>query len=479
METLWEMDMSKVDDGDGANDLNDNNFNLFESDGQICVYVDHYAGGSSSILFRRFDSNGCHVSTLAKDFTYPPSVIASDGHMLMADEHGNLAMVWLKRNVNPDSKIENVYIQVLDANLEPIKLYSFPLEDHHFLDAYEWLGMTGDVQEGNFGFSVGCWHFQGENKLSSEYHPTKCDITVTNGTEMSIACQVYDSGDFKFDTKSYTYTQAPWSGMLWAQGLDEENHIVQAFGSKANSMTHSPFLLYKRNMSGLMEQKEMLVNETLIAFDEHCFGACPVRIGENLLLILPFRFNSSDGVKFKVALFDEHKISFSRLTELWQFPSRIFPDDCQNVFGSNNANVYNFARPRFWISTNTSPKPGASVRMQDNNVANAEKTAVVYMPGSLLSAYRISLDTTPLPSNVIVSPAGDVVRMTYLEDAKCVHVSNMTSTGFTVYLRDLDGRIVHVENISPEIESTINLSGIHSGLYILSGNRCTRKIFIR
>mgnify|MGYP000830576755 CR=1 FL=1 len=134
MTALWEMDMSKAGGGDGINDPNQNNHNIFVIDDIVYVYVEKYQSPGETITLRRFNaSTGEALPDLQSDF---PGDIVNTFHQryVMSDDAGHIAVVGLMATTS-DTRI-SLFIHVYDRNFEYITTINPEFEDteigHHF-----------------------------------------------------------------------------------------------------------------------------------------------------------------------------------------------------------------------------------------------------------------------------------------------------------------------------------------------------------
>lgn len=479
MEALWEMDMSQADNGAGVNDANDNNHNLLIVDDMLYVYIERY-DNTEPLYIRRFKLNdGKCEPPLSASFTdsFANSEIK---RMLLSDDDGNLALVGLKANANPPKGM-HLIIQIFNPELELIKTLKFE-EDaqdgcHYFKGDYEWLGCQGSFLNGEFEFSIGCWHNFGD-AIDSKFLPTKCDFKISGDDKLDITTTKYLTGEYPLETRKYHTIGHSCRGLLYVVELSENKHLVQSFStyeSSAPNVDHSPLLLYKTGESSMMEQCGYLQDEMFRSSDAHCFGAFPANIGNIDLLILPYKFNETDGVKFKVASWNNH--DFNTLTELWEFPSqKVFPQETTTLF----KNVFEFARPKVVIAPGT-PSSKANRQEEDVEVAAstpAEATVYAYMPGSLLGAYKISLDDNPIPSGIIyaASTAADL-QIEYNLTGKTLEISAAdTDLPVNLSIYASDGKLRYCETIPTANNAKISLGHLSDGIYILKLNQRYYKI---
>lgn len=478
LEALWEMDMSQAGDGDGRNDANQNNHNLFVIDDIVYVYVEKYQVPGETITLRRFDvATGEALSDLHSDFS---GELASTSfqHYVMPDEAGHIAVVGLK--AIPSGTEMSLVIQVYDRDLEYITTISPKFEEteigHHFLPQYEWLGITGDLLSGDFSLSIGCWHFWG-NKTGEFYYPSLCRFVFSKGeANPEIEVSRYDSGGYEFETRSYTSIGSPWKGMLFVAEADDNCHLVQGFGTTDVPTGHSPILLYKNNGDlqsasaqtpyPIFNQLETLSTPELAYCDTHCFGAFPVKAGDETFLVLPYSRNASEGTKFKLAHWNDCS-SFSSLSPLWEFPTSA------NHFTPDNER-YETLRPKV-VSTSGE----IQARYPDRRATglNSRATTIfAYMPSSILGAYRLSLDDDPVATG-IDALTEDAHNVDFSIRDKVLYIDAFGKT-VNVEIASASGTVVFESILAGDMPGHINLRHCPPGVYILRLGNESRKIML-
>lgn len=481
MEALWEMDMSQAGNGDGRNDPNQNNHNLFVIDNIVYVYVEKYQAPGETITLRRFDATtGEELPDLHSDFSGELTNALLQRYV-MSDEAGHIAVVGLKA-LSTDKKISMI-IQVYDSDFELITTITPSFEEaeegHHSLVNYEWLGITGDLLSGDFSLSIGCWHSWGDTHTENFYYPSDCRMVFSKGSATpDIEVTRYDSGEYILETRSgSSSTGTPWKGMLFVSEVDDNYHLVQGFGTTAAPTTHSPVMLYKDNGElhssfasepyRMLNQTELLTDPEFAFSDPHCFGAFPVNVGDEKMLVLPYSRNGNDGVRFKIAHWG-NPTTFSSLKSLWEFPEN--SDSCPTT-------IYETLRPKV-VSI-----PSAATDMDGDKISRSaqsprqQTTFFAYMPGSLLGAYRVTIDDKPIASGMV----GDKLagqdrpytisgRDLYVDsDKEAVSLSVASTTGCSVINADIrQGASGHIP-----------LQELPSGVYVLTLNGNSYKIFLR
>lgn len=475
MTALWEMDMSKAGGGDGINDPNQNNHNIFVIDDIVYVYVEKYQSPGETITLRRFNaSTGEALPDLQSDF---PGDIVNTFHQryVMSDDAGHIAVVGLMATTS-DTRI-SLFIHVYDRNFEYITTINPEFEDteigHHFQTDYEWLGMNGDLLSGDFQFSIGCWHFWG-NTAGNAYFPSRCKLIFSKGATLpEIEITRYDSGDYTFDTRTYASSGSTWKGMFYVAEIDETHHIAQGFGTTDNPMQHSPLLLYKDNGElhtvsaqgeyPMLNQTSVLSNPDLSYADTHCFGAFPVKVEDETFLVLPYKYNSDDGTIFKVAHWNDIS-DFSSLKPLWQFPEHKYPYPPA---------IYQNLRPKIIYVPATAATSGGS-----KTPAQSQATTVyAYMPGSILGVYRISLADEPIASG-IVTGIDNASRFDFIVQDKILAVSHVKKP-IEIEILTMSGVTVYAGKLLPEHTENLSLRHLDSGVYVLMLDGIPHKIYLK
>ena len=200
--------------------------------------------------------------------------------------------------------------------------------------------------------------------------------------------------------------------------------------------------------------------------DAHCFGAFPVTLDSESLLVLPYKFSENSGARFMIARWDQ--ATFSSLEELWTFPE-------EKTFPWTNR-IYDFLRPKVVVAGN-----GSEERQRSMVPAGADIYA--YMPGSGLGAYRLSLrdnttsgtdDDTVLPDNprIRLSVSGKHLRITPTS-------SEAIPSILPVRVLTLDGRLCVESEVCAVGPTDIDLSQLPAGIYVVRIGSSRHKIVLR
>ena len=479
MEALWEMDMSQAGNGDGRNDPNQNNHNLFVIDNIVYDYVEKYQSPGETITLRRFDATtGEELPDLHSDFS-GELTDSSLQRYVMPDEADHIAVVGLK--ALSSKKEMSMIIQVYNRDFEYITtITAFEVAEvgHHFLVNYEWLGITGDLLSGDFALSIGCWHSWGNTDTSKPHYPSRCRLAFSKGdTAPQIEVVRYDSGNYEFEIIYNETTATPCKGMLFVSEVDDNHHLVQGFGTTSAPTTHSPVMLYKDNGElhssfasepyRMLNQTELLTDPEFAFSDPHCFGAFPVNVGDEKMLVLPYSRNGNDGVRFKIAHWGD-PTTFSSLKPLWKFPEKA--NSCPTT-------IYETLRPRV-VSI-----PSAITDMDGDEISRSaqstrqQTTFFVYMPGSLLGAYRVTIDDKPIASGMVGDKLADQDRP-YTISGRDLYVDS-DKEAISMSVASPTGCSVINANIRQGASGHIPLQELPSGVYILTLNSNSYKIFLR
>jgi len=480
MEALWEMDMSQASDGDGRNDPNQNNHNLFVIDNIVYVYVEKYQAPGETITLRRFDATtGEELPDLHSDFSGELAK-ASFERYVMSDEAGNIAVVGLM-TMSLDERI-SMAIQVYNQDFEYITTITPVFEEpeirNRFLINYEWYGITGNLLSGDFALSIGCWNSWGGISTTSLYFPSLCKMTFSKGNNIpDIEVTRYDSGEYEFETRTNESKGTTCKGMLFVSEVDDNHHLVQGFGTTSAPTTHSPVMLYKDNGElhssfasepyRMMNQTELLTDPEFAFSDPHCFGAFPVNVGDEKMLVLPYSRNGNDGVRFKIAHWGD-PTTFSSLKPLWKFPEKA--NSCPTT-------IYETLRPKV-VSI-----PSAITDMDGDEISRSaqstrqQTTFFAYMPGSLLGAYRVTIDDKPIASGMVGDKLADQDRP-YTISGRDLYVDS-DKEAISMSVASPTGCSVINANIRQGASGHIPLQELPSGVYILTLNGNSYKIFLR
>lgn len=479
MEALWEMDMSLASDGDGRNDPNQDNHNLFVIDNIVYVYVEKYQAPGEAITLRRFDATtGEELPGLHSDFSGELANVSLKRYV-MSDDAGHIAVVGLK--ALSSKKEMSMIIQVYDRDFEyitTISAYEVAEVGHHFLVNYEWLGITGDLLSGDFALSIGCWHSWGGTNTSKPHYPSRCKLAFSKGdTAPQIEVVRYDSGIYELEIINNETTATPCKGMLFVSEVDDNCHLVQGFGTTAAPTAHSPVMLYKDNGElhssyasksyRMLNQTELLTDPEFAFSDPHCFGAFPVNVGDEKMLVLPYSRNGNDGVRFKIAHWGD-PTTFSSLKPLWKFPEKDYPCTTE---------IYETLRPKVVSIPSAATDMDGDKTRRSSQSSRQQTTFFAYMPGSLLGAYRVTIDDKPIASGMV-------------GDKLAAQDRPYTISGRDLYV-DSDKEAVSLSVASPTGCSVINasipqgasghilLQELPSGVYVLTLNGNSYKIFLR
>lgn len=495
METLWEIDMSQAYDGAAATDPNQNNHNLIVIGDKIYTYVETYK--PSGICLRRFDSNtGYELEAIQMPF---PETISDCMTSLLSDDAGHLVLVGNKYVVETMGGLV-VKAVVFDTEMNTLKevLCSTTsigaVPSHHFMRNIDFHSLDGNATAANFKINFGAYHYYCEkNNVEPKFYPSICTISINVGDEPTVNLKRLNDGeDFSYGERPYqSFSTEKTEGLLSFSHISNDVILVQAFGTVENPLSHSPILRYKSGTSTdnrwaespypVLEQRGAITDKNFKFKDPHCFGVFPVKVGDEQLLVLPYKFNSRDGVKFKVAHWGGDHSSFDHLTELWEFPQKTYPSDCAKVFGSNNQNIYDYARPKVIVAPTNATSAGnksANANPADDT-PNKEAIIYAYMPGSLLGAYKISIDDNATPSNIISRPEIDGVKINFNHKNQIIEITNDFPYDLTTTLYSLSGIEVHTITILTESTTQINLDQFAPGAYIFKVKDKCEKIIVK
>lgn len=476
MEALWEIDLSKTAIGEGKDDPEQNNFNLFVVDDVLYLYISSYTNENCQI--RRYDTrSGSKLPTI--NIPFPLSGQLPNATM-MPDDAGHLCLVYLRHTTDKATRGHVIYC--LDESMTGFNLIA---DNRGKLDGYvnpicEYQGLTGDVTTGNFVLSWNGYHGVVYNQ--SRY-PATGTLKFVNGKTRDFELSRFDSDNFyQFESKYISSVQH--DNIIHTNLITEGLYLAQAYGTSAGTKgektaDHSPILLYKDNgmtMDGycLLSQVDALTSEELQFKDDFCFGAFPVNIGGHQLLILPSEFNADNGVKFNVAHWPDLN-SFTGITKLWTFPNgdTTFPESPSDLFSGDK--IFTPCRPKI-VVTYPEPTPSDIIPMetvQEMTSPANEATAYVYMPGALIGAYKISANPTTSPSGAVEIPDENYMVALELSD-KILNVSTDKKTRIII----LSTYGSSLMEMSVESDCSINLSELPAGVYIVRAGDISRKIIL-
>ena len=353
LERLWERDLSEF-----SGDADENNHNMFVDGGILYCYLEHYEGGTSrSIILRRFNAE---TGEMLPEIAVPYPVTPGNNTQLsvQGDGNGNLIIAGILPNANLGRGRLHLSAGTYSHDADGLHVVGQPIayerttgendaSYHYYRGAFEWLEMTEEAT-GSYQLTVGCWHHYG--KFPDDRTP--------------------------FYPGRLLFSCSPdWPEPKITNRLDP----VQGFGKSASENTaHTPLMLYGA-AEGAPEDSPLEFIEALEAppfslRDAHCFGAFPVTLDSESLLVLPYQFSRTSGARFMIARWNQ--TTFSSLEELWTFPE-------EKTFPWINR-IYDFLRPKVVVAGN-----GTEERLRSMVPSGADIYA--YMPGSGLGAYRLSL----------------------------------------------------------------------------------------
>jgi len=493
METLWEMDMSKVQDVSGHSDAYHNNFNLMVSGEYVYAYVELY-GGEKPICLHRFNRlTGKRLPSVYSIF--PENCGKSHVGMMQTDDVGNLVFSYFHCSSSIDPLklwIDACTISHSQDIITFTNKYNYQLGDdfdktniEHFMKNREWLQLKGDISTNTLELTIGGRHTfykQSESGFqNSRYYPAIMKVSYTSKSsdpEIAIVRFGDNSEGYTFAPEEFVNnTKSPYE-YLYSTQINSELYLAQAYGTKESPEKHSPIMLFKNNgkiddrssssyhRPALLDQIDCLDDNTFAPQDVYTFGVFPVNVGGEQLLILPYKFNEADGPVFKVANWKD-LTNLKNLKSLWSFPNN-------NKF-SYPTDIYYFARPKVVVvpgdGSETSPQN------EDGNLSPTEATIYAYMPGSLLGAYKISLIDDPIASGVVVSSETNGPTVDYSLDGHQLRLSSEIDN-VDVRIYSVNGASVYsTETSSPS--QNINLDNLSSGIYILTLNGEPHKIVLQ
>jgi hypothetical protein len=463
MKTLWEANLDPF-----VSDMNDNDHNLLLVGDDLYLYVEHYISGSTvSCYLRCFNvSDGSYKGTVNLDY---PSTIASSGaysKLLMTDDAGNIVLVGLKDEF---TTTHGLFVQVYNYDLGTQKFVTRyeNTSDGPFCNVkslFEPCSVNGDVTSESFSFSMGAWY---SIKTEMRYNPALCTFSYGTGKIISNVVS-YSSNATVYEIPTRTSLNAKSPGCLISvNNVDESTQLMQLYGSDYNKTDHSPIMLYQKDDAGNWIQKDKLVKigDETVPYTTHCFGAFPVKLGDEELLILPYQFDSTHGTTFKVLHWADVSTLSSGLTELWSFPNQNLPF----AYAADTNKIYKTERPKVLVST------------YKNADGYDEAKVYAYMPGSFLGAYTIALsDEETAASTVTVSQ--DAADATYTLEGRSLTVNPDNASEqspLQVALYSIAGQCVLSKTVTDSSVFTEDLTSLTPGLYLLRLNSATTKLALQ
>jgi hypothetical protein len=464
MKTLWEANLDPF-----VSDMNDNDHNLLLVGDDLYLYVEHYTVSSIKCYLRQFDaSDGSYKELLTASY---PKYSDSVGYesVTMVDDAGNILLLRMAR-ISYDWG-------------QRIRLHRYDMKSASFVDCatvdftsdflrgfYEPNGCTGDVTSGNLTLSLGAWSRTEvvSNGGTDKYAIANVSIAQSYKS-LDVNSVVYSSNASVFDIpmRSMPSTGAYVGNFVCIKDVDESTQLVQVYGSDYDSTDHSPVILYQKDDAGNWIQKDKLVKigDETVPYTTHCFGAFPVKLGDEELLILPYQFDSKNGTTFKVLHWADVSTLSSGLTELWSFPNQNLPF----AYAKDTDKIYKAERPKVLVST------------YKNADGYDEAKVYAYMPGSFLGAYTIALsDEETAASTVTVSQ--DAADATYTLEGRSLTVNPDNASEqspLQVVLYNIAGQCVLSKTVTDSSAFTEDLTSLTPGIYLLRLNSATTKLALQ
>lgn len=481
LERLWERDLSEF-----SGDADENNHNMFVDGGILYCYLEHYEGGTSrSIILRRFNAE---TGEMLPEIAVPYPVAPGNNTQLsvQSDDNGNLIIAGILPNANLGRGRLNLSAGTyshddadgLHVVGQPIVYERTTGENdasyHYYRGAFEWLDMTQEAT-GSYQLTVGCWHHYGKFPDDrTPFYPGRLQFSCSpDSPEPEITCTRYaPQAAYGLDIRDNRLTGGSTAeGMLFSQVLSNGLHLVQGFGKSASENTaHTPMMLYGA-AEGAPEDSPLEFIEALEAppfslRDARCFGAFPVTLDSESLLVLPYKFSENSGARFMIARWNQ--ATFSSLEELWTFPE-------EKTFPWTNK-IYDFLRPKVVVAAS-----GPQERQRSMVPSGADIYA--YMPGSGLGAYRLSLrdnttsgtdDCTVLPDNSRIQLSVSGKRLRIIPET-----SERSSSVLPVRVLTPDGRLCVQSDVCAAAPTDIDLSQLPAGIYMAVIGSSRHKIVLR
>jgi hypothetical protein len=458
MKTLWEANLNPF-----VSDMNDNDHNLLLVGDDLYLYVEHYASSSIKCYLRQFDASDGFYKGL-KELSYP-SQNYNGSYFMLTDEFNHLVLVYMAREELSTGKYVDVYQYDSDSEtFEKRKNWQIP--DFYIRGLYEPNDCNGDVTDWNFSISVGAWTRTTVGSNSAEYYPANVLLSLQSG-KLKVNSSVYGSGTSVSETRTISTSADCYGNLISIKDVDESTQLVQLYGSSSKTTDHSPVILYQKDDAGNWIQKDKLVKigDETIPYYTHCFGAFPVKLGDEELLILPYQFDSTHGTTFKVLHWADVSTLSSGFTELWSFPNQNLPF----AYAADTNKIYKTERPKVLVST------------YKNADGYDEAKVYAYMPGSFLGAYTIALsDEETAASTVTVSQ--DAADATYTLEGRSLTVNPDNASEqspLQVALYSIAGQCVLSKTVTDSSVFTEDLTSLTPGLYLLRLNSATTKLALQ
>lgn len=463
-ESIWERDLSQY-----SNDANENNHNLFKCGNTLYCYVEHYDEKTkkNSIILRGFDIETGNEILSEIHLLYPFDVSYAK-IMMNSDDNQNFIIAAISPNAAQSPGYEKIKVGIYQLSDEnELTSIGIPIEYtrqagvstylyHYYKSAFEWLDLSRDINN-KISIELGCWHMYGTQPQSdTKFYPSKVVFECVSGTDTPEIHFIHynENSECGLTCRNNTAGGDAPEGMLFSTVLPNGNHLVQGFGKSATNKTeHTRIMLYKNNGktvenlsdAPILDCVDTLDDEQFVFKDPYCFGVFPVNIRNESLLILPYSYDTDNGMKFKVARWNME--SFKSLEELWTFP--------QETLWPHANKWYDFLRPKVLVVNNDNQT------QEENLRASSLPSAMIYayMPGSGIGAYKVSIkDST-------VSGIEDVADL-------------QMNSGERARIYTATGHLLREQTVTGNRMEDVDLTGLSSGVYVVKYGNDVRKVSV-
>lgn len=506
-ETLWENDFLSDEFKPYFNeDADGDNHNIFVKDGKLCVFTIPYKKGPQLKLIDL--DTGKYESTVTFDVTASSSAESSifkdsNGYKYVTlDNAGNICMIALYTTDKYDNRNDYSFCLAIRAytgledisNKENSKEIVFSLPENGYQDRYwcipEIGSIKGDVYNGNFSIQINGALIRANSLFDTAdliYTPMSNILYFTNGKYSYTDYSKFESNNdlqiSKFPEYKYGVNNKDKScGHILANPVNEGIYITQG-----NKLTPPMLFVDNGKTDGVShENKPIIQLEQVDALEslkpeydesdatkvkEAHYGAIPVKVGEETLVLTTLRTYDENGSKFALHHWGGSKESFDGLTEICQFP--------KDVAVATLPTVYYFARPRFVIENEGVNGSDNVTKRADGQPESSPVRFYTYVPSMGIGAYRVSKLSNEVPSGLGKVAVKDTAEVNVkFEDGfiRIYGLEQCCSRKVEVY--SIDGRTELMAQLGVGCNE-IAVDGLSRGLHFVAIDGAVAKILVR
>ena len=475
--TIWEKDLTADSKYDGV--PNDNNHGLFIIGDILYVYNEVYPSAGFR-LYRYNLTTGEDLSTLNGDF--PGSGRGMPLKYISPDEANHIVCAFYDQDNNTSSTAV-WHFDIYDAELKLIKkdvTYTAPYKyinrqnrNLYFLGySSVRMSISGDVTSDSWSICYDGWaaEINDSSTMLPTGYPRHTVIEFTaDATEYpKYTFRMFDNGVQPPFNQAELTTQS--ACLLSANAIDDEYSLAQ---TRNEDNAPGALALFKRTNANAAfgEADHFTLAETLpedspfATSDPYIQGAFPFKVGDNTVIAIPSKFNSSDGFKCLFAAMPSGTPSLASLQKLWEYPTSNFPKNSDKFPAA--ASIYYRERP-FVIAQ---PEEISAEKTASTN-SNYYKTTYVatYMPGVYLAVHKLRSEIAGIPSGLTTTSLQQEPIITLYGNEAEIRCDRPTP----VTIHTVSGSLLYSATATGRL--TIDLSRFHSTPCILRAGSATAKI---